>query len=184
MANLFEKFGLVERRDAEPQIPDYDLDVDYAEDDAEDLPEVDTDGLSQENLISDIYEKNGCTDTSKSIFKAEEISKSLPTTMPTDAKKASVIGILSSFGLTAEALETDAEERISVLKAAGVQINADNTEIIDDNKRRIEEAKILIADCERTIAEHEKVMADSTDMIEAEIKRIDALRNFIGGEQK
>lgn len=178
MANIFERMGLVEK--VQPDLPSAEYDeVDYAVE--EELPEVNTDGVSQENLIEDIYAANGLTDTSRSIFKAEELSNNLPATMPTETKQASVIGILGSFGLTSKELLEDAKKRTDILQAAIAQITEENTDIITAKKQEIEEAKKLIEVCEKTIIDHEKIIADSTEHVEAEVKRITALNEFLGG---
>lgn len=174
--SLLERMGLVER--VKDELPELDYESTYEET----LPEVNTEGVSQENLIADIYAANDLSDETSSIFKAEQISGTLPSTMTTEAKKASVIGALSVFGLTAESLIADATERVNVLLSAEVQINNENTDIINEKKQEIEDAKKLIEQCEKTIAEHEKIIADSTDVIDAEVKRISDLNVFLGGE--
>lgn len=108
--SIFEKMGLVEKVDDDYDTESYtDQNFDETE---EELPEVNTEGVSQDNLIADIYTANDLTDMDKSIFKAEEIKATLPATMTTEAMKATVIGILSSFKLTAEGLAQDAADRI------------------------------------------------------------------------
>jgi hypothetical protein len=102
--------------------------------------------------------------------------------MTTETKKASVIGALGVFGLTAEKLMEDAQERIDVLTAAEIQINNENVNTINKMKREIEDAKKHIELCEATIADHEKVIENSTDIIDAEIKRISDLNVFLGGK--
>ena len=178
--SIFEKMGLVEKVDDDYDTESYtDQNFDETE---EELPEVNTEGVSQDNLIADIYTANDLTDMDKSIFKAEEIKATLPATMTTEAMKATVIGILSSFKLTAEGLAQDAADRTEVLKAACAQITKDNTDVIDERKTQIEEAKHLIEQCEKDIAEHEKVITDSVETINAEVKRITNLNTFLGGE--
>lgn len=172
---ILERMGFVER--TEPDImPSYE--PTYEE---EECTEVNIENVSQANLIADIYNANELGDENNSIFKVEQISGTLPSTMTTEAKKASVIGTLGVFGLTVDALLTDATDRITILTAAKSQIDNENAEIISNKKNEIEEAKRLIEECEKTIAEHEKIIADSTNAISAEIKRISELSMFIGG---
>lgn len=175
---LLERMGLVEKIEDETPMEYEDVEYEVEE---EELPEVNTEGVSQENLIADIYAANELTDMSCSIFKAEEISKSLPATMTNEAKKASVIGILGSFNLTVDGLIYDATNRADILRAASVKIAEENTEIINRNKEEIEKAKQLIEECEKEIAKHEQIITTSTDVVEAEIKRINALNEFLGG---
>lgn len=175
---LLERMGLVEK--TEPENIEIDFDDTY--DEEEELVEVNTEGVSQTNLIADIYAANDLSDESRSIFKAEQFCSTLPTTMTTDTKRTSVLGMLNVIGLTAEALAADALERMNILASAEVQITNENVDIINGKKQEIEEAKKLIEQCEKTIAEHEKIIADSTDVIDAEIKRISDLNVFLGGE--
>lgn len=173
---LLERMGLVERTE-EPE-----LDYEATEDFEEELPEVNTDGISQDNLIADIYEANGLADSTSSIFKVEEIRKTLPSTMTTETMKGSVIGTLGVFGLTPKGLMEDAKERMDILLSAGTQINNENVAVINARKQEIENAKKQIELCESIIADHEKVIETATDLIDAEVKRISDLNVFLGGE--
>ena len=177
--NIFERMGLVEKVEDDYE-PPYEEDQNFEAE--EELPEVNTEGVSQDNLVADIYTANNLTDMDNSIFKAEEIKATLPATMTTEAMKATVIGILASFKLTLDGLAQDAVDRTEVLKAACAQITKDNTDIIDERKSQIEEAKHLIEGWEKDIAERESVIAKSVETINAEIKRIANLNTFLGGE--
>ena len=182
MANLFERLHLVER--VEEDVHEYDVSMEESYE--EEVSHVNIEGVTQdnlqENLVAEIYNANGLFDMSDSIFKVEEISKSLPATMTTDAKKASVIGILGSFNLTAEQLINDASERIDMLLGAEKRINETNMSVIDAKKQEIENAKKLIEECEKTIAEHEQVISTSVDLIQEEVKRVTELKEFLGGK--
>ena len=152
------------------------------EEELKEQPEVNTEGVSQDNLIADIYTANDLTDMDKSIFKAEEIKATLPSTMTTESMKTTVIGILGSFKLTVEELSQDAVDRTEILRAACSQITKDNTMVIDDCKAKIEEAKHLIENLEKDILLHEKVITNSVETINTEINRIANLNVFLGGE--
>ena len=180
MASLLERLHLVER--VEQEVPDYDMSEIYEEESPHVNIEGVTEGVLQGNLVAEIYNANGLFDMSDSIFKVEEISKSLPATMTTDAKKTSVIGILGSFNLTAEQLIDDASERIDMLLGAEERINETNMSVIDAKKQEIENAKKLIEECEKTIADHEQVISTSVDLIQEEVKRVTALKEFLGGK--
>lgn len=177
--NIFEKMGLVEKVDDDYNTESYE---DQNLETEEELPEVNTEGVSQDNLIADIYSANDLTDMDKSIFKAEEIKATLPTTMTTEAMKATVIGILGSFKLTVEGLVEDAVKRTDILQAACAQITKDNTDVINERKTQIEDAKKLIEGWEQDIAAHEKTISTSVETINTEIKRIANLNTFLGGE--
>lgn len=175
---LFERMGLVEKVDED--FDDAVYEEEYVEE--EELPEVNTEGVSQDSLIADVYGANGLTDMSKSIFKAEEIKATLPSTMTTEAMQTTVTGILGSFGLTVDGLKEDAATRTSILQAACAQITEDNTAIINERKTQIEDAKKLIEGWEQDIAAHEKTIANSVELINAEVKRIANLNTFLGGK--
>ena len=177
--NIFERMGLVEKVEDNDEMPYEDQDFEEAE---EELPEVNTEGVSQDNLITDIYTANNLTDMDNSIFKAEEIKATLPATMTTEAMKTTVIGILGSFKLTVEGLVQDAANRTGILQAACAQITEDNTNVINERKTQIEDAKKLIESWEQDIAAHEKTISTSVETINAEIKRIANLNTFLGGE--
>ena len=95
----------VETYDADYMTEDYNIDVN-------------TENVSQENLIADIYSENDLSDLSKSIFKVEELINSLPKEMPDATKKATVLSILASFGLTIDEVLADAKDRNAVIKSA------------------------------------------------------------------
>ena len=77
--------------------------------------EVELDSVNTDTLIDDIYTQNDLYDKSQSIFKVEELINSLPKEMVTETKRASVLSILGSFGLTATEVVNDGEKRIEVL---------------------------------------------------------------------
>ena len=178
--NFLEKMGLVERVQPKPLGT---IDEDYLEsleqtEEQIDV-EVETENITEDNFISDIYNNNDLSDLSKSIFKVEEISMNLPDTMPKETKQASVIGILSSFQLTPESVKTDADERIVILNAALGKIESENNELISAKQEEIENAKRLIEECQKTIAICEHSIESSTEKVMKEVKRINALKDFV-----
>ena len=88
-------------------VPEFDEEL-YME---EETVEVNTNSVSQDNLVSDIYNQNNLSDLSKSIFKVEELVNSLPKEMPNDTKKSTVLSILTSFGLTVDEVIADGNSR-------------------------------------------------------------------------
>ena len=177
---LFEKMGLVEK--VSDDFDDTETYLDEEEEAVAEEPEVNVEGVEQDNLIADIYSANGMTNLDTSIFKAEEIKATLPATMTTEAMQATVTGILGSFKLTVDELDEDGQHRNEILQAARNKIVKENTNEIDDLKNKIEDAKHSIENCEKEIADHEKVISSSTETINAEIMRIDNLRTFLGGK--
>lgn len=137
--------------------------------------------VRMDTLIDDIYEQNGLFDKSKSIFKVEEMINSLPKEMMTEVKKASVISILGSFGLTDTEVTLDGENRIKVLDSVRENINNDTNNSINEKAEKIEQYKIAIADLEAQIAYSQNEMKASNESINNEILKIEGLIKFIGG---
>lgn len=143
--------------------------------------EVNTENVTQDNLITDIYSQNDLSDLSKSIFKVEELINSLPKEMPDTTKKATVLSILTSFGLTVEEMLADAEIRSSVIKSALDSIIETNEDVIDNNNTAIEQKKLEIQNLEKDNSDRMIVIKNTDDKVDAEIKRINGLVKFIGG---
>ncbi len=161
------------------EVPDYDEEL-YME---ETVVEVNTDSVSQENLVSDIYTQNNLSDLSKSIFKVEELINSLPKEMPSDTKKATVLSILVSFGLTVDEVIADGISRKDMLNAALDEIITDNENVIAVNNTNIELKKQEIQELEKDNANRESVIKNTEDKIAIETKRISDLIAFVGGEK-
>lgn len=143
--------------------------------------DVNTENVTQDNLVADIYNQNDLSDVSKSIFKIEELINSLPKEMPNETKKTTVLTMLSIFGLTAEEVVVDGTNRVSVIEAALSAISKENADVIDSNNLSIEQKKLEIQELEKDNSERSMVIKDTEDKIEAELKRIAELIKFIGG---
>lgn len=179
--SFFERMGLVERVGEPPsEAPAYY--ESYPEVDPEPAVEANTAETVADTLIADIYANNDLSDMSRSIFKAEEVSNSLPSTMPTDTKRTAVIGILASFQLTPEELLEDAENRKQIITSAANSMMANRVQAIANTKEVIEDLRKQIESCEATIKNHEQEHAFISQASEAEIKRIDALASFLSDD--
>ena len=149
----------------------------------EDEVEVNTESVSQDNLIEDIYNQNALSDLSKSIFKVEQTINSLPKEMPNDTKKATVLTILSNFGLTVDEIVEDGYSRQAIIRSALNAIVEENESAISTNKTIIEQKKMEIQELEKDNANRETVIKNTEDKVELELKRISDLVAFIGGEK-
>lgn len=152
------------------------------EDGMTNLPEVVIESVNTDTLIDDIYAQNDLLDKTKSIFKVEELIDSLPKEMVTATKKASVIAILGSFGLTTVSVVDDGTKRINTLLTVGQSIANTCAETVASKENEIEELKKKIASLQADIAMEEEVAKKSTEAINKEAKRIDELIEFVGGE--
>lgn len=171
LKNLF-----LEEVHEEPFVTDEEL---YVEDEVE----VNTESVSQDNLIEDIYSQNALSDLSKSIFKVEQTVNSLPKEMPNDTKKATVLTILSNFGLTVDEVVEDGRSRQAIIHSALNAIVEENESAIAINKTIIEQKKMEIQELEKDNANRENINKNTEDKIEIELKRISDLVAFIGGEK-
>lgn len=141
-----------------------------------------TEGVNNVNtLLIDIYTANNLNDLGQSIFKVEEVSNSLPKEMTTETKKNSVLGILSSFGLTAPLVIEDGESRIAVLKSVNDQITTECDKSIEEKEAAIEDLKRQIQEYECSISEDNERKKQTNELVSGEIDRIEKLVKFIGG---
>ncbi len=145
--------------------------------------DVELEEVNTDTLIEDIYLQNELFDRKKSIFKVEELINSLPKEMVTETKKASVLAILSSFGLTTTDVGLDGENRVGVLSGVLSKIISDGKGEISNNETEIEAHKKAIADLEKKISEKQNEIKVSETNINAEIARISELIKFIGGAE-
>lgn len=176
--SLLKKLGLVEDN------PDYYAEYDNLSDVNYDESDVDAnvEGVTTENLVADIYAANSLENLSKSIFKVDEVINSLPKEMATETKKATVLAILTSFGLTTDEVVQDGITRINFLKSA-------MNEILTKNNGEIEASNVSIEDYKKKIEELSKYIANLTvvnknceDTVEQEVSKIKNLIKFVGGE--
>lgn len=176
---FLKKLGLVEDN------PDYygdDVDLPITECDYDSDVEANVEGVTSENLVSDIYKANSLEDLSKSIFKVEEVINSLPKEMATETKKATVLAILTSFGLTTDEVVQDGITRISFLKSAMDEILTKNNSEIDSSNVSIEDYKKKIEELSKYIANLMVVNKNCEDTVEQEVSKIETLIKFVGGE--
>lgn len=149
--------------------------------DYEEEVDVNVENVTQDNLITDIYNQNNLSDLSKSIFKIEELINSLPKEMPNETKRATVLSMLSIFGLTVEEVISDGNERRAVIDVALSAIVTENNDVIDSNNASIEQKKLEIQELEKDNAERTLIIKDTEDKVESEFKRIGDLIKFVGG---
>lgn len=178
--SLLKKLGLIEDN------PDYYVNeaLDLSDDYNESEVKANVDGVTNENLVSDIYNANSLSDLSKSIFKVEELIDSLPKEMATDTKRTSVLAILSSFGLTVDEVIEDANTRINLLNAAMNEIVDKNTIEINESNATIENLKKQIEDLQKIISDLLVENKTCKDKVEQEVNRIENLIKFVKGETK
>ena len=163
---FLEKIGLVEA--IEPEVSTYDT-VDLTTDNEEETPlPVELECVWCDTLLDDIYAESGLSDTSRSIFKVEELIESLPKEMTTEVKRNSVLAILGSFNLTATDVMADGEKRVGVLSATKDKIIADSNNVV---------AEILSSE----IFSEQQNSKLCCEAVSTEITRVSSLIKFAGG---
>ena len=161
-------------------------DIDLSElasglDTSEEVEVADVD-LDKDNTILEIYSANDLSDLDKSIFKVEDLMKTLPSEMPTAAKKSTVESIMNTVGLDVSSTIEDGTTRINILNASlNKTIEAVNADI-EGAQDKIEQLKIEIANNEKLISDSKATIKNFTEDVNAEVERIQNLINFIGGE--
>lgn len=160
----------------------YDIPVDMGVIEEEMTPEVKIESVNASTLIADVYAQNDLFDMSQSIFKVEELIASLPKEMATDTKRASVLAILGSFGLTATEVVDDGDKRISVLSGVKDKIDMDCKTTISNKEIEIEDLKKAIENLTVEIANEQEKMKLSDEAILAEMSKVENLIKFVGGE--
>ena len=180
---FLEKMGLVERVPKD-ETEEYETEEVYTP--GEEVSEVEAASVDEvkDTLIEDIYAKNNLTDMSASIFKVEDVMKSLPMEMATETKRGAVLGILTSFNLTSTDVTEDGEKRIEVLKSVQAQIEADNNAEISLRIQKIEDLKFQIENLNKEVSGLEESTKTSNELITAEVKKVQSLVDFIIGGNK
>lgn len=180
--SIFEKMGLVERvpKQKEHEYPDTSGYV--YEEYAELQPEIEVEKITAGTVIEDIYAQNNLLDRSTSIFKVEEVQSSLPKEMVTETKRNTVVSIIGSFGLTAEAAVADGNQRLASLNVAFEAINQESEIYISGKTDEIEQHKQEIARLEKEIAAKRDETKITNEAIESEVKIISGLTEFVSLE--
>lgn len=126
-----------------------------------------------------IYNENDLQCNEKSIFKVKEIESVLPTTLPIEAKKASVIGMMGVSQLTLETVLADADKRISVLAGALAKFTEETVKTIEESESEIEKFENQINDLKEIITSRKKSQEDQEKIIVEETNKIKAIIEFI-----
>lgn len=131
-------------------------------------------------FVSDVYERNSLSDISKSIFKVEELSNTLPGEMPNDVKRQTVLGIMTTVGLSAEQVINDGMTRIQALEESKSSITHNlNTEIQEDEDT-MESLKVQISELQKDISMKQSQIISIRDTADKEVDRIKGLIGFLG----
>ena len=125
-------------------------------------------------------------DVNSTIYKVEEIIRSLPSTLPMAALRESVLNILESFHVNAQVVAQDAELRMNALRTTLREEDERLSQSISDLSDEIENAKETISRCEESIASKESMKDSASRIINGELTLIKSLLSVIvekGGEK-
>ena len=128
--------------------------------------------------IDDIYAENGLSNKDKSIYKVNEIKTALPD-MPTDSKKASVIGMLTVSKIEISEIEDDAKERTDVIIAALDNFTSETQRIVDAAEEQINEKLKEIEDLKNRISNRKQLQEMQSKLCENELDLIASTVKFI-----
>lgn len=130
-------------------------------------------------IVSEIYEKAEISDLSKSIFKAEEFEKHLPSGLPSEVKRQSVIGILTASGLEVNELLGDAEKRISALKEVSAMTTEKSNLVIAEKEQETIDLLNKIDSLKQDIINRKTAQEKQDGLINDELTKIGQILNFI-----
>lgn len=139
---------------------------------------------STTDFIGDVYNENGLSDFSKSIFKVEELAATLPTEMPKDTKRQTVMSIMSTVGLDVDTVIADGQLRVQNLSNAETAVVASLDVDIANSENTIESLKEQIEDLQKDISMKKAQISSIKEAALRETDRINALMRFLKEEQK
>ena len=139
------------------------------------VAEIDTSNLI---TIDEVYHLNNLDDKDKSIYKINEIKNALPD-MPNEAKKASVLGMLSVSKIELSDIDEDSTNRINALIGSlekftqeTQSITTDAEALIAEKEKEIEELKNKISSRKQLQEQQSKLFEDELELIQSTIKFI------------
>lgn len=175
MANIFQKLGLIEVDKPVEEVP-----IEVVEEPA---IEVNVEGVNADDTVKLVYEVNGLSDVKESIFAAENFMNTLPVEMPKDAKRASVLGILTAAGMNKDVVLSDGMRRLTTLEAFVDRTTKENDHIIARTEQMIAELVTQIEAHKETIYNTKAQQAQMFEQIDVEYKRIVELIRFLEGDK-
>lgn len=144
--------------------------------------DITIDNDNKDNIVEEIYIANNLSNLDKSIFKVEDLMKTLPSEMPTASKKSTVESIMNTVGLNVDDTVEDGNERIKILNASLNKTVDSISSDIATAEEKIEQLKIEISENEKLISDSKETIKEFTEDVNAETERINGLIKFIKGE--
>lgn len=130
--------------------------------------------------IEEIYRNSRMeTDTKKTIFMTDVFLKAIPTNLPLDVKRETVLNILKISGIELEMLLSDAYKRIDSLNKVHEDTIATSNDIYERNENTIRELERRIQDLRDINSARQVFQEDQNTMIEYEMQKIINLVEFV-----
>lgn len=130
--------------------------------------------------IEEIYRNSRMeTDTKKTIFMTDVFLKAIPTNLPLDVKRETVLNILKISGIELEMLLSDAYKRIDSLNKVHEDTIATSNDIYQRNENTIRELERRIQDLRDINSARQVFQEDQNTMIEYEMQKIINLVEFV-----
>lgn len=143
-------------------------------------PEV-PEGMNMEDLITvdTVYEKFNLADKSRSIFRVTEFEAALPGSLPTDVKKQTLIGILTTSGLKIDELVTDGESRVAALHSTLDGFTQETTDFVVNKEAEIADLQRQMDLAKEDINNRKLLQENQEKLINEEITNVEKVVNFI-----
>jgi hypothetical protein len=142
----------------------------------EPIIEVDTTNVLS---IDNIYEAGCITDRERSIYKVEEIRKILPDSLTKEAKKASVVGMLSVSKITVEEVCLDADKRTELLLNTLEQFTQETVAIRQQAQVEIDELEAQVEAKKAEVTARNLEQEKQGEIITTELEAIRTINEFI-----
>ena len=142
----------------------------------EQLIELDTANVLS---IDTIYEPGSVTDKERSIYKVEEIRNILPDSLTKEAKKVSVVGMLSVSKITVEEVCLDADKRTELLLNTLEQFTQETVAIRQQAQLEIDELEAQVEAKKAEITARNLEQEKQSEIITTELEAIRTIHEFI-----
>lgn len=140
-----------------------------------------TQDIEPNDFVQKVYDDNGLSDISVSVYKISELIEALPENLTTKTKQDTIKGLMAALKLDTESIICDSDRRVEILSAGYKEIAEECQKKIDESKADIEKMKGCIEQANQVIDEANVKSKVIGDTVRLEISKIANLKEFIGG---
>lgn len=134
---------------------------------------------SGDELIVKLYNENGISDTSRSIYRVEDFLAALPETLPEDIRRSTCVNVLKASGFDPSELEDDGNIRSKVLASGKQKLISNNSQRVDSLTADISDLEKQIQDKRTEILSIQQANESITSTIDEETSKIEKLMKII-----